>query len=298
LTNDRSWEDRDAPWWVKADRAQEHLVRLRKEVGEFRATRPYTLDPEPTTKPDVLAYRLRYRREVPTTISATIGDVLHNLRAALENLAFEVARRDQGGLLAENRAHLPTFPICDTPEAFDQFVSERTRKGLEYTSRGQAALRSEQPFVIVERSHKLGVALHERYDENFRWSCLHRLDKLWNVDKHRRLTLMAWWLDLLWWGSNGPSNRRVWPGEGVRDGAILFYLKGKDEGNSDVQHEFNLVLTDDPAYSGDNQGCTEDVVAMLTNWHRHIANCIFPSVFKIMSTQPATIGTTNPESVM
>lgn len=78
-----------------------------------------------------------------------------------------------------------------------------------YDSRARAAFRSVQPFVNLEEAHKLGVALDETFEEEFRWSELYRLDTLWNIDKHRRLALFAWWPSLIYWGSNGPSNRRV-----------------------------------------------------------------------------------------
>ena len=127
------------------------------------------------------------------------------------------------------------------------------------------------------------------FNETFRWSELHRLDILWNIDKHRRLTLMAWWPDLIYWGSNGPSNRRTLPGDGtLANGSIFLYIEGTDEGQGDeLSHEFNLVLTDDPAASLD-QGA--DVVDLLEHWHQHIVSLVvFPRVFTIMSqaTVPA-----------
>src|SRR5487761_1714575 len=34
------------------------------------------------------------------------------------------------------------------------------------------------------------------------------------------------------------------------DGSVLLYIEGSEDGQSfDLQHEFNLVLTDDPAFS-------------------------------------------------
>jgi len=54
--------------------------------------------------------------------------VLHNLRAALECLAFEVARRSQGGTLTAKQEKESTFPICESPEDFD--ASFKGKKGL------------------------------------------------------------------------------------------------------------------------------------------------------------------------
>jgi hypothetical protein len=286
---DQTWMDQESSWWAKANRAKDHIDSLRRQVGDYRASAPYSLTPEPTEKPDRLAYRLRFSKPVPVTISTTVGDVLHNLRAALESLAFEVARRSQGGTLTPKQEKESTFPICENPEDFDAYF--KGKKGLLYDRQARTALRSVQPFVNLEEAHKLGVALNRSFHGTFRWSELHRLDTLWNIDKHRRLTLMAWWPDLIYWGSNGPSNRRALPGDGtLANGSILLYIEGTDEGQSDkLSHEFNLVLTDDPAASRD-QGAADDVVDLLERWHQHIANLVvFPRVFTIMSqaTVPA-----------
>jgi hypothetical protein len=282
VTYDSSWADQSSSWWAKANRAKEHIDSLRHLVDEFRASRPYTLTPEPTDTPDRLAYRLRFSRPVPVAISTTVGDVLHNLRAALESLAFEVARQSQNGMLTADQEKASTFPICETPEAFDAFF--KGKKAPLYDSRARTALRSAQPFVNLEEAQKLGVALDQSFEETFHWNELHRLDTLWNIDKHRRLALMAWWPDLIYWGSNGPSNRRALPGDGtLADGSILLYIDGTDEDQGDeLSHEFNLVLTDDPAFSRDH-GATDDVVDLLERWHQHIANLVFPRLFTVMS---------------
>jgi hypothetical protein len=136
----QAWMDQSSSWWVKANRAKEHLDSLSRLVDEFRALGPYSLTAEPTEKAGRLAYRLRFSRPVPVALSATVGDVLHNLRAALESLAFEVARRSQGGFLTADQEKVSTFPICQTPQAFDAFFNGK--KGLLYDSRARAAFRS------------------------------------------------------------------------------------------------------------------------------------------------------------
>ena len=75
--------------------------------------------------------------------------MLHNLRAALESLAFEVARRSQGGTLTTKQEKESTFPICESPNDFDGFLKS---KGLLYDHRARAALRSVQPFVNLEEA--------------------------------------------------------------------------------------------------------------------------------------------------
>jgi hypothetical protein len=89
---------------------------------------------------------------------------------------------------------------------------------------------------------------------------------------------------MIWWTSNGPSNRRALPGDGtLADNSILLYIEGSDEGQgSELNYEFNLVLTDDPAYASDGTGATEDVVSLLTSWHRAVVH-VFHQVPMIMS---------------
>jgi hypothetical protein len=280
---DQAWMDQSSSWWAKANRAKEHIDSLRRLLDQFRASGPYSLTAEPTEKAGRLAYRLRFSRPVPVAVSTTVGDVLHNLRAALESLAFEVARRSQDGSLTADQEIASTFPICQTPQAFDVFF--KGKRGLLYNSQARAAFRSVQPFVNLEAAQNLGVALDRTFEESFLWSELHRLDTLWNIDKHRRLTLMAWWPDLIHWSSNGPSNRQAFPGDGtLTDGSVLLYIEGADEGQGDeLRHEFNLVLTDDPAFSR-NHGTTNDIVDVLEQWRQHIVDLVvFPRVFTIMS---------------
>jgi hypothetical protein len=96
---------------------------------------------------------------------------------------------------------------------------------------------------------------------------------------------MAWWPNLIYWGSDGPSNRRAFPGDGaLANGSILLYIEGADEGQGDeLSHDFNLVLTDDPAFSR-TDGLTHDLVAVLESWHQHIVELVvFPRIFTIMS---------------
>ena len=85
--------------------------------------------------------------------------------------------------------------------------------------------------------------------------------------------------------SNGPSNRQAFPGDGtLADGSILLYIEEADEGQGDeLRHEFNLVLTDDPAFPR-SHGITNDVVDVLEQWRQHIVDLVvFPRVFTIMS---------------
>jgi hypothetical protein len=282
ISYDPAWDDQASSWWAKVNRAREHLDSARELTERFRASQPYSVRPEPTDTPGKVAYRLQIARPVPVAVTTTVGDVLHNLRAALESLAFEIARRSHGRPLTPAQERASTFPICDSPESFDRFF--RGARASLYDDRGRAALRAVQPFVNLEMVHSAGVGLERTFQEDFVWSPLHRLDDLWNFDKHRRLTLTAWWPNLFYWMSNGPGQKTVTPGDGtMADGSILLYVEGPDDGQPfELQHEFNLVLTDDPAFRQAPR--STDMLDLLEQFYEHIVKLVvFPKTFTIMS---------------
>jgi hypothetical protein len=177
-----------------------------------------------------------------------------------------------------------TFPICDSPAAFDAFF--KGQKASLYDDWARATLRAVQPFVNIEQAHLLGVGLERTFQDEFRWALLHRLDVLWNLDKHRRLALMACWPDLFYWTSDSPQqhDRPPWRWHhGGRIGAALH--RRPDDGQPfELQHEFNLVLTDDPAFQQDARGA--DVLELQEQCYEHIVKIVvFPRIFTIMSTQ-------------
>ena len=278
-----AWNDADSAWWAKANRAAAHIRALDRLVDEYRDSDPYSLTPEPRDADGRVPYRLHILKPVPVEIRVTIGDVLSNLRAALESLAYEIAQLGHGGILTAQQQSATTFPIRSSPETYDEFFTERKARGTLYDSQARAALRAVQPFVQMEMVLKEGFEMSVDYAQMFDLSELHRLDVLWNIDKHRRLTILGWRPDYFWWGSNGPTSRRLLPGDGtMQDGSILFYVEGSDEGQGEVNHEFKLVLMDDPARSL-GQGQPEDAVSLLRRIHEHVVWNVFPMIFAHMS---------------
>jgi|Tabmets5t2r1_1033131.scaffolds.fasta_scaffold25684_1 hypothetical protein len=101
---------------------------------------------------------------------------------------------------------------------------------------------------------------------------------------------MAWWPKLVYWMSNGPSQRYWLGGDGTfADGSVLGYMVGQDADVGDeVFHNCNLLLTDDPAHdASDPTSNTSDVVDMLNRWHQYITDWVFGRVFGTMSVDGA-----------
>jgi hypothetical protein len=285
IAYDQPWVDPNSSWQVKLYRAGEHIGSLRGLLREYRGRNPVIVKAEPTDDPDVLAYRVHYREPVPTPIYAIIGDALHNLRTALESVAFELARVSQAGrTLTAAEEVATTFPICSSPEAFGKWFSDRGRDKL-YDERARRALESVQPYAEIELMREAGI--ERSYEESLRWNELHRLHVVWNIDKHRRVVDLTWRPDLVWWGSSGPSQRVMLHGDGtLAEDSILFRIKGRDDdGSQELNCEFNLTFPDDPAFAGAD-GAKDDVLAILEGWHGRIGGYVFPRLFTLMSQRP------------
>jgi hypothetical protein len=87
--------------------------------------------------------------------------MLHNLRSALDSLAYEVAQRGLDRPMTAEEEKACAFPVCKTPEEFDQFFSKPSKnsriRARLYGDQARAALRSGQPFRVAERATKVGV---------------------------------------------------------------------------------------------------------------------------------------------
>lgn len=255
--------DDDAAWWAKLRRANQHRETLAELVAGFRAGDPYTLTPERTERADEVAYRLRILREAPADISTVTGDGLHNLRSALDSLAYELAVHSTGRDLTVPEQAVTGFPCVQNPRQYDRFFGvdvdgdseadeARLMRGSIYTDRARKAMRVAQPFFWAEMGTDVSDAdRRKRYREEFKWSQVRRLREMNNVDKHRRLNVMAFWPNLFYFGSNEGDNTRFrWSGV-FADGRILCYLVGPNAWQTTLHHEFALVLGDDPMHRPD-----------------------------------------------
>jgi hypothetical protein len=104
--------------WAKLDRAEVHLRSLGDQVERYRAANRYEAALEPTDTPDRVAHRVHVRHQVPVAISTITGDIVHNLRPALDSLAYEMAVRHVGRPLKDAEPESVGVPdACDTGSA-------------------------------------------------------------------------------------------------------------------------------------------------------------------------------------
>jgi hypothetical protein len=247
VTAQAALTDPSAAWWLKLEHAQRHMRSLNQVYDDYEAARPVEVMPERTGVPGEMLYRLRIHKHPPPEISLRVGDVVHSLRSALDGLAFHLAALDLGRRLAPDEERRTAFPITRSPDEFAEFFKQRKR-GEIMRARVQDAIRDAQPFRHLEIAKSLGVGLDNDYVEDCSWHNLVLLAEISNIDKHRRLTLTAWYPGLVYWGSDREETSRRWrPGDrSFVDGSVVGYITGDPKERGEVVHEFNLALADLP----------------------------------------------------
>ncbi len=156
---------------VKLRRADEHLIILYHEVAKYLQGSPIALESTHDANGDGL-FILRVRSEPPLRFAALVGDILHNIRAALDYFAHELIIAN--GCSTSRRTQ---FPIACTQKEFDkQAIADDKLAGI--------ALRGYR-FIDAFQPHQMRAPYS--YAQHPLWH-LHNLS---NLDKHRALQLCA-----------------------------------------------------------------------------------------------------------
>lgn len=223
MTDQTWWLDPECAWWAKADCAKRHIDTLAGQVDDFLRAGSYAVIPEQGS-PGQTIYRLRMSRRIPVHFSTTLGDALHDLRSALDCAAGGMAQRYLGIDLNERQEHACVFPIFSEPSELRGFFQREPRPSL-FGPPQQQAIREVQPAALRDDLAAQGrTDLHERSEE-VAHDHLAVLQRLSNIDKHRRLHVVTFWPDLIYWASDGSSRRRwQWGTPPFEDGAILGHL--------------------------------------------------------------------------
>jgi hypothetical protein len=153
---------------LKLDRAREHMRSLDTEWRRWREGEPYSFIHEPDTDTSEYVIKVQIFEQPPARFALILGDCVYNIRAALDNLAYELAvAAHKGQPLPMKVADGSAFPICITQRAFR---SQRKGKIGGMVPRAQATIQMLQPY----RRWNKGTS-----------DPLWLIDRLSNVDKHR-----------------------------------------------------------------------------------------------------------------
>lgn len=196
---------------LKIKRAKQHIAELETALMAFHERRPYELVHEIDPKTGENVYRVHIKEALPCELPTILGDIVHNLRAALDHLVCDLIRANR-----------------KQPKRGSGFPISGTRKHLESNAIGKIDGVSPKAERFIKR-------LKPYKGGNTPLWVLHELDAL---DKHSGIIPVAaahvaiaarWALPMFFWGTDGsfriggpgPGGKPMWTGFGVPDGSRL-----------------------------------------------------------------------------
>lgn len=196
-------------WRFKMARAEKHLRDLDALIADYVALHPYRAHgTRPSKKsPTKWSFKLQVSRQPDPIIAVVLGDLLFDVRSALDHITVAIAPR--------KRKSKAGFPIHDadpcrpdaTCEQRDNFLSMMTGMPDE----ALAIIKREQPY---NRKHR-GVEDPNGID------ALSGLSALQNADKHRNLSALTL-------GLVDPRVSIRWPTDGISIATAAYVKAGAE----------------------------------------------------------------------
>jgi hypothetical protein len=234
-------------WQAKLERAKRHFTELETALASYFATIPYKV----STRRDgagKLVYYLSEVGELPVEFSLITGDVIQNLRSALDHLAYDLWVKEANG---RGRGDKIYFPIDKDEASYNRSKVNKTQ-GI-----------SAQSLSIID-------SLKPYPGGN---DALWRIHTLNNRDKHRLLVTVGSSFGSLDIGSHIMAQMRRMPGlpESMRTnlpdlpfflrpadnlfplraGVELFIGGEEDEEDPNMQFRFHVVLHEPGVVEGE-----------------------------------------------
>lgn len=118
-------------WQTKVSRAKRHYAELEDALKIFFSTNPYKIAIQRNDAGRIVYY-LSDVADIPFDLTLITGDVIQNLRSALDHLAYDLWVRESNGHGREDKIY---FPIDKDIASYNRNKSGRTR-GISAQSRG------------------------------------------------------------------------------------------------------------------------------------------------------------------
>ncbi|MBI2039932.1 hypothetical protein HYT18_02570 [Candidatus Microgenomates bacterium] len=230
-------------WTSKIERAKQLKEELQKEVKSFFDSQPYKIDTKSDPQSKRLIYYLVKAEQVPEKIAFITGDIIQNLRSALDYLAYQLFTIGSGN---GNIGRHIYFPIS---QDFDHYQREKIKKTEGISQQAKDIIDSVKPYK----------------EGNIN---LWRISQLNNIDKHRLLVTVGSSFGSMDIGKHlQVSTTKAFPDLKVpaiplfiKPADILFPLKVGDELFIDgpdakpipnMQFRFNIVLNEPGIIEGE-----------------------------------------------
>jgi hypothetical protein len=105
--------------WAKYKRADAHADALHREISVYRESDAVDIVHESDPQTRDYVFRVKVREPPPLREwGLTVGDVLHNLRSALDSLAWQLVILSTGTEPPEQIARKIYFPLAASPDSF------------------------------------------------------------------------------------------------------------------------------------------------------------------------------------
>jgi hypothetical protein len=146
---------------LKTERAKKHIRDLDAAIGVYIADKPYTIGTKPHPVPaiDNVTLYVESLKSIPDDVPLILGDAIHNLRSALDHLAWQLV--EAGGGAPSKDTY---FPVAETEHQYKSAIGK-----------GEIQKIPADALKIIEAKQS-----YVTLDQNL-W-LLHHLDI---VDKHR-----------------------------------------------------------------------------------------------------------------
>ncbi len=156
--------------YAKVERATDHLNALKSEIAQFCELNAHEVRHEADFQAGEKTLVYYARENIPLRWSIVIGEIIHNLRSALDQAVYDLTIRESG-----QAVELSEFPIFADKNAF----LRTTRGGGLYKIRGVG----EKTKRVIEELQPFNI--RKEGTESVLW-LLHELS---NIDKHRTIHL-------------------------------------------------------------------------------------------------------------
>jgi hypothetical protein len=215
---------------LKIDWAGYHLKLLNQVRRGWLDGPGYRIAVEKEPKTGYTVHRAEISEPLPPQLLLLVGDVVHNLRSALDHLALELAianfRPDPVPGDIERDSEFPIFPYMTEAGEFGEERFFRTKRNSPEPAPGSglSKLRGIDPDAlrIIE-----GIQPYHRriaFWEDPLW-VIHELDR---IDKHRRLNVVAYGIVQTIISKGDIDVRKMGHSGPVEDGTELLSFKSSD----------------------------------------------------------------------
>lgn len=193
------------PWTIKIDRALELTKVLESEIKTYMDSGAARVEATWIPEHSLFELTLHIDRNPPERWSAIVGDIVHNLRSALDARMFQLitsraaGRREyeqaQGLKLSAFREQFVQFPIFPTRDQVAEIKRNSWHQGLLDPAL-QSHLDALEPYAHLDRLDLEGDVKQRNID----FHPLTTIQNLSNTDKHRTIHLLICAVDIVYAG--------------------------------------------------------------------------------------------------